>query len=102
MTTISGLMPSTTYTIQVAVVNSAGTGVYSVPTAIETDGKICCITVAGPIVMQVYTCTCSYMLISCEYKGHHHVSGESLGVRLHRSSIHSKFCMVVCQMIAEM
>ena len=29
MTTISGLMPSTIYTIEVAAVNSAGTGVYS-------------------------------------------------------------------------
>ena len=30
-TTISGLMASTTYTIEVAAVNSAGTGVYSTP-----------------------------------------------------------------------
>ena len=45
MTTISGLESSTTYSIQVAAVNNAGTGVYSSPsTAIETDGKICCIT----------------------------------------------------------
>ena len=28
-TTISGLMPSTNYSIEVAAVNSAGTGVYS-------------------------------------------------------------------------
>ena len=31
MTTISELMASTTYTIEVAAVNSAGTGVYSTP-----------------------------------------------------------------------
>ena len=38
--TISSLMPSTTYSIQVAAVNSAGTGVYSDPPVIvETEGK---------------------------------------------------------------
>ena len=38
--TISELMPSTAYTIEMAAVNSAGTGVYSSPpiTAV-TDGK---------------------------------------------------------------
>ena len=35
-TTISGLNPSTTYSIQVAAVNSAGTGVYSDPETAET------------------------------------------------------------------
>ena len=35
-TTISGLMSSTTYSIQVAAVNSAGTGVYSDPETAET------------------------------------------------------------------
>ena len=35
-TTISGLNPSTTYSIQVAAVNSAGTGVYSDPEMAET------------------------------------------------------------------
>ena len=35
-TTISGLMPSTTYSIEVAAVNSAGTGVYSDPMTAET------------------------------------------------------------------
>ena len=35
-TTISSLMPSTTYSIQVAAVNSAGVGVYSDPLVIET------------------------------------------------------------------
>ena len=38
--TISSLMPSTTYSIQVAAVNSAGIGVYSDPPVIvETEGK---------------------------------------------------------------
>ena len=36
MTTISGLMPSTTYSIEMAAVNSAGTGVYSDPMTAET------------------------------------------------------------------
>ena len=39
MTTISGLMPSTTYSIEVAAVNSAGTGVDSDPYIIVTDSK---------------------------------------------------------------
>ena len=34
--TISGLTPSTTYSIEVAAVNNAGTGVYSDPVIVET------------------------------------------------------------------
>ena len=41
MTTISGLTPSTTYSIEVAAVNSAGTGVYSDPTNQLTQGLNC-------------------------------------------------------------
>ena len=70
MTTISGLESSTTYSIEVAAVNYAGIGVYSVPTAIVTDGKNSCITAAGPLTctyIHVHVHTC---LISCEYKGH--------------------------------
>ena len=37
--TISSLMPSTNYSIQVAAVNSAGIGVYSDPITVETDGE---------------------------------------------------------------
>ena len=37
--TISGLMSSTNYSIQVAAVNSAGTGEYSDPITAMTDGK---------------------------------------------------------------
>ena len=37
--TISSLMPSTTYSIQVAAVNSAGIGVYNDDIVIETYGK---------------------------------------------------------------
>ena len=37
-TTISGLTPSTTYSIEVAAVNSAGTGVYSNAIYILTQG----------------------------------------------------------------
>ena len=36
---ISGLTPSTTYTIEVAAVNSAGTGDYSNSFTAETDGE---------------------------------------------------------------
>ena len=39
MTTISGLTPSTNYSIEVAAVNSAGTGVYSAAVISETDGE---------------------------------------------------------------
>ena len=39
-TTISGLTASTNYSIEVAAVNSAGTGVYSSPISVETDGKV--------------------------------------------------------------
>ena len=38
-TTISGLRPATTYSIQVAAVNSAGIGVYSIPINQLTLGK---------------------------------------------------------------
>ena len=38
MLTISGLSPATMYTVIVAAVNSAGTGVYSDPITAETDG----------------------------------------------------------------
>ena len=34
--TISGLMPSTAYSVQVAAMNSAGTGPYTSPLMIET------------------------------------------------------------------
>ena len=37
---ISGLNPSTNYTIDVAAVNSAGTGVYSDPTSVLTSGAV--------------------------------------------------------------
>ena len=37
--TISSLNSSTTYSIQVAAVNSVGIGVYSVPVTAVTDGK---------------------------------------------------------------
>ena len=36
---ISGLTHSTTYTIEVAAVNSAGTGSYSIAITAESDGK---------------------------------------------------------------
>ena len=54
--TISGLTPSTTYSIEVAAVNSAGTGVYSSPPVIaETPlmGKCTC-------HLQLYFCVDLY------------------------------------------
>ena len=39
MTTISGLMASTNYSIEVAAVNNAGTGNYSDAVISETDGE---------------------------------------------------------------
>ena len=38
-TTISGLTQSTTYSIEVAALNNAGTGVYSLVTTAETEGE---------------------------------------------------------------
>ena len=37
--TISGLSPSTTYTVQVAAVNGAGTGPYSSGVYVRTNGE---------------------------------------------------------------
>ena len=37
--TISGLSPSTSYTVQVAAVNGAGTGPYSFGISVRTSGK---------------------------------------------------------------
>ena len=42
--TVSGLSPSTLYTVQVAAVNGAGTGPYSSGINIRTNGMyICCV-----------------------------------------------------------
>ena len=38
--TLSSLMPSTTYSIQVAAMNSAGIGVYSTSITAKTDGEL--------------------------------------------------------------
>ena len=38
--TVSGLSPSTPYTVQVAAVNGAGTGPYSTPGIIRTNGMV--------------------------------------------------------------
>ena len=37
--TLSGLSPSTSYTVQVAAVNGAGTGPYSFGISVRTSGK---------------------------------------------------------------
>ena len=41
MDTISGLPAATVYTVEVAAVNSVGTGVYSDPITVVTIGKYC-------------------------------------------------------------
>ena len=41
-TIITGLAPATLYVVQVAAVNSAGTGVYSSATFVDTKGKNKC------------------------------------------------------------
>ena len=43
--TISSLMSSTTYSIEVAAVNSAGTGDYTDPVIVETRRSECCWTI---------------------------------------------------------
>ena len=61
-TTISGLMPSTVYSVQVAAMNSAGTGPYTSPLTIETpyNSKHISYTTAG----LKYSCVCPTSLIS--------------------------------------
>ena len=39
---VCGLRDTTTYTIEMAAVNSAGTGVYSNPITVKTNGKHSC------------------------------------------------------------
>ena len=43
---ITGLMPSTNYSIEVAAVNNVNTGVYSIPLSVITEGKPTCISEA--------------------------------------------------------
>ena len=49
---ISGLDSDATYSIEVAAVNSAGTGVYSAPLSVSTLGKI--ISITGYIAVHVW------------------------------------------------
>ena len=53
-TTISGLNPSTNYSIQVAAVNSAGIGEYSISVIIQTASEQC---VCGNTVLLLYMYT---------------------------------------------
>ena len=50
MYTISGLSPATVYTVEVAAVNSVGTGVYSDPITVVTVGE------------DSNTCSCVYIM----------------------------------------
>ena len=52
--TVSNLMPSTNYSIQVAAVNSAGTGPYSVAIVSKTNGKQFMLREIFIIVWSVY------------------------------------------------
>ena len=78
--TIFGLMPSTTYTIQVAAVNNVGIGHYSSPLHAETDGQF-----YTTIVMIRYT-----YLLNC-FTGVLSIKGSlfytSLNISLHLSII---------------
>ena len=59
-TTISGLNPSTTYSIQVVAVNSAGTGVYSdPPVTIETIPSKVYLKCVSTLFFRVYV-ACSH------------------------------------------
>ena len=53
--TISGLTPSTSYSIEVAAVNSVGTGEYSSSITTETDGE------SGSFSECTCVCTCSVL-----------------------------------------
>ena len=57
--TISSLMSSTTYSIQVAAVNSAGVGVYSDLLIVQTQSKCILLT----CVLYFYV----YIIIHCMY-----------------------------------
>ena len=59
--TISSLMSSTTYSIQVAAVNSAGTGVYSDFLSVQTESKCVFLTCV------LYFCVYIYVLMSSDY-----------------------------------
>ena len=52
--TISSLMSSTTYSIRVAAVNSAGTGVYSDLLIVQTESK--CIILTCVLYFYVHIC----------------------------------------------
>ena len=56
-TTISSLLPSTTYSIEVAAVNSADTGPYSDPITTETEGIY-----FVKLLLLCHVLTCSYFL----------------------------------------
>ena len=60
MTTISGLTPSTTYSIELAAVNSAGTGVFSnSQTAMTLGKKIGFRLESNILIVVVYSCSSS-------------------------------------------
>ena len=65
--TISHLMSSTTYSIQVAAVNSAGIGNYSDLLIVQTESK--CILLMCSVFLRVYTCTCAVIMhIPCLFR----------------------------------
>ena len=61
---ITGLDPSTTYAIQVAAVNGAGTGVYSDQISVATTGIYTFLLVQGP-GLSLYMLSLLYANISC-------------------------------------
>ena len=64
--TTSSLMSSTTYSIQVAAVNSAGTGVYSDLLIVQTESKCILLTCILYLYMYIRTCIGAVVMhISC-------------------------------------
>ena len=60
--TITRLMLSTTYSIQVAAVNSAGIGNYSDLLIAQTESKCILLTCVLYFYMYIYTCTCTVIM----------------------------------------
>ena len=72
MYVISGLMPSTNYSIQVAAETSAGTGPYSVVIHLLTTGMIKYILVDN-YAIDSFLHSCSSNLVSRYYNSHLHL-----------------------------
>ena len=70
MTTITGLSSSTDYFIQVAAINSAGTGVYSDIVTQHTDGKVHIHIMPPPYTHTLLLTRCVVSDINCLFISH--------------------------------